>query len=128
MNEDEIRKLSQAYVGVVRKLGMSYNIQEEFIQQGSFSVRATPLGSNLVLLESLEEGEMEALIEDANEWLGTWFKNVRKWSPSVIDNESLTWLRCYGIPAHAWTSDFFRTNVFGTSEPTCFCTPFCFHS
>lgn len=53
------------YIGIVDKPGMSYNIQEEFIQQGYFSVRATTMGSNLVLLESLEEAEMEALIEGA---------------------------------------------------------------
>lgn len=76
VEEEEIQKLSKAYIGVVENPGMSYNIQEEFIQQGYFSIRATPMGSNLVLLESLEEGETEALIEDAQGWLSTWFKDV----------------------------------------------------
>lgn len=71
------------------------------------------MGSNLVLLESLEEG---ALLEDAPDWLGIWFKEVRKWSPGEIDNERLTWVRCYGIPVHAWNNDFFRSLVFGTGE------------
>lgn len=103
-------------MGVVRTPGKSYNIQEEFIQQGYFSVRATPLGSNLVLLESLEEGEMEALIQDAADWLGNWFKNIRKWSPEEIDNQRLTWVRCYEVPVHAWTSEFFKCIVFGTGN------------
>lgn len=46
-DEEEIKKLSTTYVGVVRKAGMSYNIQEEFIQEGYFSVREIDLGTVL---------------------------------------------------------------------------------
>lgn len=56
-------------------------MEEEFIQQGYFSVTAMTLGANLVLLEILEEGEMESLIEGAQDWLATWFSDLRKWSP-----------------------------------------------
>lgn len=101
VSEADFQRYASAYIGVVEKPGMSYNIQEEFIQQGYFSVGATPMRSNLVLLESLEESEMEALIEGAQDWLGTWFSDLRKWSPGEIDNERLTWVRCYGTPVHA---------------------------
>lgn len=80
VEEEELQKLSSAYVGELWTPGLSYRIQEECIQQGYFSVRATPLGTNLVLLESLEEGEMEALLEDAQEWLSTWFLEIKGWN------------------------------------------------
>lgn len=74
------------------------------------------MGSNLVLLESLVEGEMEALIDEAQDWLATWFSDMRKWSPSEVDSERLTWVRCYGMPVHAWNKSFFKCVVFGTGE------------
>lgn len=116
MDESDIKKLASAYVGVVDKPGMAYKIQEEFIQQGYFSVKATEMGANLVLLESLEEGEMEALIEGAQDWLSTWFSDLRKWNPNEVDDEYLTWVKCYGIPIHAWGEDFFKFIISGTGE------------
>jgi hypothetical protein len=38
-----------------------------YISQGYFRFKVTPLGSNLTLLEGEEEGEVEGLMEDANE-------------------------------------------------------------
>ncbi|MCI28617.1 DUF4283 domain protein, partial [Trifolium medium] len=54
-----------------------------------------------------EEGEVQALMEDAGGWMEQWFKEVRPWSAKEIDQERLVWLRVYGIPAHAWNDDFF---------------------
>lgn len=36
VDEPEVLKISEAYVGVAKKPGLSYKIQEEFIQQGYF--------------------------------------------------------------------------------------------
>lgn len=41
---------------------------------------------------------------------------MRKWSPTEVDNERLTWIRVYGIPFHAWNEDFFKFPVLGTGE------------
>jgi hypothetical protein len=74
------------------------------------------LGSKLVLMEGQEEGEVEALMEDAKEWLDQWFSEIRPWSPDEIDNERTIWLRIYGIPSHAWNDNFFAqvVNPWGT--------------
>lgn len=39
-------------------------------------------------------------------WLGLWFLEVRKWKEEDVDPERVTWLRCYGIPCHAWSIPF----------------------
>jgi hypothetical protein len=44
---------------------MSYNIQNAFHRQGYFGVKVTPLGASLTLLEGQEEGEVQALMDDA---------------------------------------------------------------
>jgi hypothetical protein len=97
----------KAFVGVVVNPGMTYNIQNAFHSQGYFGVKVTPLGSNLALLEGQEEGEVEALMVDAKDWLEQWFKEIRPWNPKDIDTERLVWLRVFGIPIHAWCDDFF---------------------
>lgn len=46
-------------VGEVIFLGKSYVIQDEFLRQGVFSIKATPIGANLVLLEG-SKGQMSS--------------------------------------------------------------------
>lgn len=33
-----------------------------------------------------------------------------------VDDERLTWVRCYGTPVHAWSEEFFKFVVLGTGE------------
>ncbi|CAL5188643.1 unnamed protein product [Lathyrus oleraceus] len=66
---------------------MTWNIQEAFHTEGYFEVKATPLGENLCLLEDQKEGEIKALINEAADWIGKWFKEVHPWSPNDVDNE-----------------------------------------
>jgi hypothetical protein len=97
----------KAFIGVAANPGTTYNIQEAFHSQGYFGVKVTPLGSNLALLEGQEEGEVEALMVDAKDWLDQWFKEIRPWNPNDIDLERIVWLRIFGVPIHAWNDDFF---------------------
>lgn len=70
--------------------------------QGVFTVKATPLGANQVLLEEVEEGALEDLVRDGKDCLYEWFDDIWKWQPFVSDNERLVWVRCHGIPPRAW--------------------------
>ncbi|PNX71430.1 hypothetical protein L195_g027309, partial [Trifolium pratense] len=108
--KDDMERLKKAFVGEVDQPGMSYNIQNAFHRQGYFGVKVTPLGANLALLEGQEDGEVEALMEDAKDWLKQWFRDIRPWSPTEVDPVRIVWLRVYGIPAHAW-NDLFFTQV-----------------
>jgi hypothetical protein len=103
----DLLKLKKAFVGEVKQPGMTYRIQNAFHMQGYFGVKVTPLGSTLTLLEEQEEGEIQALMMDAKEWLDDWFQEIRPWNPKEIDRDRIIWLRIYGIPAHAWNDQFF---------------------
>lgn len=107
VEEEIVQKLNKAFVGQVSRPRITYSIQDEFHKEGYFTIKATPLGANRVLLEAEDEGEIPALINDASEWLLNWFDEIRPWSPREIDNERLVWVRCYGVPAHAWSIKFF---------------------
>lgn len=69
---------------------MSYNIQEAFNVEGYFSIKVSHLGANLCFLVELEVVEMEYIINEVSEWLGQWFKEVRKWNRDVV-NRFLLW-------------------------------------
>jgi hypothetical protein len=48
---------------------------------------------------------VQALMDDAKEWMDQWFKEIRPWSPKEIDRDRNVWLRIHGIPAHAYIWD-----------------------
>lgn len=36
---------------------------------------------------------------------------IRQWNPSDVDKERVTWVRCFGVPMHAWNPYFFSKIV-----------------
>lgn len=107
VSEEDMRRCNNMYVGVVKTPSSTHSVQERFSMQGFFSIKVTPLGANKVLLEEMDEGIIQDLISDANEWIHEKFDDIRGWSPAKTDNERVVWVRCHGIPAHAWKEDFF---------------------
>lgn len=69
-------RFEKAFVGVVETGGMTYNVQESLNIEGYFTIKATPLGANLSLLEEQEFGEIKALIEENKEWANKWFSDI----------------------------------------------------
>ncbi|GAU10269.1 hypothetical protein TSUD_423290, partial [Trifolium subterraneum] len=114
--KDDMSRLEKVFIGVVVNPGMTYNIQNYFHTQGYFGVKVTPLGSNLVLLEGHAEGEVQALLDDAKDWLYQLFTEIRPWNPNNVDVNRVSWLRIFGIPLHAWNDLFFTqvTKPWGT--------------
>jgi hypothetical protein len=52
------------------------------------------------------------MLDNAGEWLSDWFSEINSWHPTAITRERFSWVRCFGIPTHAWCEDFFRRMVF----------------
>lgn len=47
---------------------MTYDIQTNFEVKGYFSIKVTPLGENIYLLEESEPGEIRKLIMEVKSW------------------------------------------------------------
>lgn len=62
----------------------------------------------MFLLEEAVQGDIKAMVEEAKGWWEQWFDEIKEWTLEAVDNERLAWLRCYGVPCHAWSSDFFK--------------------
>lgn len=116
---ERVQQCSKAFVGIVSKPGKTYEIQEEFHKHGVFSIKVTPLGSNRVILEAEEDDEIINLVNNDKEWLLEWFEEIRAWSPREIDNERCAWIRCHGVPYHAWSEEFFSFLVSAFGEFVC---------
>lgn len=70
VNEEDMRRFRNMYVGYVEQQGTFYRVQDWFSMQGVFSIKSsTPLGASFVLLEDVEEGALEELVNSVKEWL-----------------------------------------------------------
>lgn len=67
--------------------------------EGMFSIKVTPLGASLCLLEEVEEIFIQDLIGEGNTWLRKWFQEIKLWSFNSVDNDRGIWIRLYGVPS-----------------------------
>ncbi|GKV17381.1 hypothetical protein SLEP1_g27896 [Rubroshorea leprosula] len=109
VKEEELTWLEGCYVGTTHSVELIPTLQEKFFMEGYFSCKVRPMGGRLVLLEGGDKEEMKDLVELAPEWLGQWFEDLKPWNPKLVARERFVWLRCQGVPTHAWGPDFFAT-------------------
>lgn len=88
--------------------GAAYTVKKMFHDEGIFSIRVITFGENTFLLEDLIKGVAESFIKEIREWWGVLFKYIRRWLPEDVDHERLVWIRCSGVPCHAWNDNFFE--------------------
>jgi hypothetical protein len=116
-------KLNGAYVGFLAEAFEVQTIQHNFLMDGYHSLKVILLGHRKVLLTSTAVGEVEELVGSVW-WWSTWFDRFELWSPESVSSQRYTWLRCYGVPLHAWGEALFRTIGFkfgtfvDTDQPT----------
>ncbi|XP_058755922.1 uncharacterized protein LOC131629137 [Vicia villosa] len=109
VEEETLKKYEKTYVGIVKEAGLAFNIKKAFHEEGIFSIMVTALGANMCVLEDLIEGEAERFIEERKVWWKVWFKEIIPWEPQDVDLERMAWIKCLGIPCHAWCNGFFET-------------------
>jgi hypothetical protein len=44
-------------------------------------------------------------------WWEGWFRSILEWSLDLFSDRRAVWLRCRGIPLHAWDEQLFRMIV-----------------
>lgn len=47
-----------------------------------------------------DNGEINELVASGKDWIGQWFKEIKRWKPLEVNKEMMPWLRVYGIPCH----------------------------
>jgi hypothetical protein len=111
VEEERAAMLTGAYVGYLTEEKEAKSIQNNFIMSGFQGLRVAAMGFKQVLLWSEKVGEVKEVIESVGWWCSL-FERVVPWSPELVSNQRVTWLRCYGVPTHAWGVDLFRALAF----------------
>ncbi|GKV10561.1 hypothetical protein SLEP1_g21905 [Rubroshorea leprosula] len=109
VKEEDYSWLQGCYVGQAHSVEIVPCIQERFYMEGYFACKLKAMGGKLVLLESEDKDELKDLVENASDWLGQWFKEIKPWSPCMVANERFVWIKCTGVPLHSWGPTFFST-------------------
>jgi len=67
-----------------------------------------PLGGDKIFLQAENEQNIMSLFNTASEFFNEYLYDCRVWSKdSKLLYERGAWVRCYGIPLHAWNISFF---------------------
>jgi hypothetical protein len=111
VEEERVSSLEGAFVGYLVEERDAQSIQNNFRMAGFQSLRVTALGYRQILLWSKKVDEVKEIVGTVGWWCAL-FESVVPWSPELISNHRVTWLRCYGVPIHAWGVDIFRALAF----------------
>lgn len=103
--------LEKCYVGEVHSPTMVESMQDRILEERVTSMRVIPMGVSHVLLKPMEGEDLEELINDSGGFLDNWFSRIVKWLPMEVPRERYTWIRCHGIPLHAWIAEVFESIV-----------------
>jgi hypothetical protein len=111
VEEERMSKLEGAYVGYLVEDRDVQAIQNNFCMDGFHGIQVCEMGYRKILLWSNKREEVKEVIETVGWWCSM-FEKVVPWSPALVTSERAIWLRCYGVPHHAWGVDLFRALAF----------------
>lgn len=108
--------LQKCMVGTLRELQNGYTFQDKLHMHGLYTVNATPMVGNQVLLSVDEEDSIREIIVAEKSWFNVWFEEISHWTHDVVSRQRFAWLRIFGILLHVWEEDFFKhlASNFGT--------------
>ncbi|MCI19629.1 hypothetical protein A2U01_0040788, partial [Trifolium medium] len=84
------------------------SFRDHLIAEKNHDVDAIYMGGNLVLLQSLCEGELSTVMAGNK---GRWekcFHKVIPWKPSLVAESREIWIQIHGLPLHVWEESSFK--------------------
>ncbi|XP_020204877.1 uncharacterized protein LOC109790171 [Cajanus cajan] len=82
-------------------------IRQELLQEGLLDIKVTTMGDDMVLVESDADVNLQDTVSMYQKLWERWFYELVEWHPRMVCVRRETWVRCYGIPLHAWSNEFF---------------------
>ncbi|KAJ4834995.1 hypothetical protein Tsubulata_027419 [Turnera subulata] len=83
-------------------------ISELFQKPGSLVSKITPLGGVSFLFTFESVADMTSMTNNQTGWISQIFSSFRAWKEGDSAINRLCWILVRGVPANAWSSDFFR--------------------
>ncbi|CAL0317263.1 unnamed protein product [Lupinus luteus] len=87
---------------------MPWEVAVKLKEEGITYVSASPLGGNLVLLAPLKGVCVLEVLAELKEWTSKIFTSLNPWNSYTVVEERLVWIRCFGLPLHAWNVSGFN--------------------
>lgn len=103
--------LQSCYVGQVNNPNAVHLLQDRLIDEGIFNFTVTPMGGDLVLIKPVEGEDFVEFVKNYEDLVEMWFYDLRPWSPGDVAREREAWIRCEGLPIHAWSNHIFESLV-----------------
>ncbi|GKV09274.1 hypothetical protein SLEP1_g20799 [Rubroshorea leprosula] len=107
--EETEENLMKCAVGVALSPSIISNLPEIFFNEGFPSIKITPMGGNLVLIQEEYPECIKELVDGNLQWVSAYFEKIKYWSPTDIAEERFVWVRIQGLPLHAWTEESIST-------------------
>lgn len=64
-----------------------------------------------MLIKLAEGEEFEEFVKEYEDFVSTWFYDIRGWTPGMVPKEREAWIRCQDVPIHARSNQFFEMIV-----------------
>ncbi|KAE9587435.1 hypothetical protein Lalb_Chr23g0273581 [Lupinus albus] len=108
--------LSNCFVGRAIDLEKASQVPNALLSEGFHTIQCHQMGGNLILLSPVEGEDIKDLIKDAPECLNSLFSSIHHWKEEDVAEYRSTWIRCLGVPLHAWSMTFFDlvANIVGS--------------
>ncbi|KAJ4834947.1 hypothetical protein Tsubulata_021471 [Turnera subulata] len=65
------------------------------------------MGGNQALLSFQSPEEMTSALRSHQDLLSNYFSRIKPSSPHDVSRERISWITCYGVPLHVWSSNIF---------------------
>ncbi|WJX93169.1 hypothetical protein P8452_74729 [Trifolium repens] len=108
VQDNLLKKLQDSFVGFLVDEKDVVKVNEGLVMEGYGWITATFMGGNMVLLSSKTSQSIKEAVEAKLRWWEGWFRSILEWSPDLFSDRRSVWLRCRGIPLHAWDEQLFR--------------------
>ncbi|KAK6145750.1 hypothetical protein DH2020_019619 [Rehmannia glutinosa] len=108
-SSEESRKWAEeCYVGALRTPNCAAFIQSTLSKGGFQSIRILKAGHNTIIMKADCKKDMEDLLKEEYQWFESWFEWIHPWDSRAYRTERRCWIKCFGIPIHAWEPRFFH--------------------
>lgn len=107
VDEVKMEWLRKCYVGHVRHVDQVFMLQEKIVAEGISSVKITPMGGDLMLIQPHEDEHFDDLLKEVGDLFSSWFESIHPWSQEDVPQARYVLVRCFGVPFHVWSADFF---------------------
>jgi hypothetical protein len=106
--EETLLELYRSKVAFLKQSVDFQTFNDRLLRERNHDVKATFMGGNMVLLQSLCVGELDAVMKGNKEWWDFCCSKTVPWKPNLLVESREIWIQIYGLPLHAWDEGSFK--------------------